>query len=102
MSMEPSTARLESGPGCFLARGQAIDCRQRPLIMGIVNVTPDSFYDGGRYGKPEQAVAHALELLEQGADILDVGAESTRPGSQVVPVQDEIDRVIPVVSQLAR
>jgi len=70
--------------------------------MGIVNVTPDSFYDGGRYGTPEQAVAHALELLEEGADILDVGAESTRPGSQAVPVQDEIDRVIPVVSELAR
>jgi len=70
--------------------------------MGIVNVTPDSFYDGGRYRKPEQAVAHALELLEQGADILDVGAESTRPGSRAVPAQDEIDRVIPVVSQLAR
>ena len=80
--MERSTAKLLSGPGCFLAKGQEIDCRQRPLIMGIVNVTPDSFYDGGRYGKPEQAVAHALELLEQGADILDVGAESTRPGSE--------------------
>jgi dihydropteroate synthase len=70
--------------------------------MGIVNVTTDSFFDGGRYAKPEQAVAHALELVRQGADILDVGAESTRPGAQPVSEQDELARVIPVVAELAR
>jgi len=70
--------------------------------MGIVNVTADSFYDGGRYAKPEQAIAHALELLEQGADILDLGAESTRPGASPVSEEDELARVIPVVAELAR
>jgi len=70
--------------------------------MGIVNVTADSFYDGGRYAKPEQAVARALELVGQGADILDIGAESTRPGARPVSEQDELLRVIPVVADLAR
>lgn len=70
--------------------------------MGIVNVTPDSFYDGGHYAAPEQAVAHALELVEQGADILDIGAESTRPGAQPVNEADEAARLIPVVRELAR
>jgi len=70
--------------------------------MGIVNVTPDSFYDGGRYNLPEQAVAHALELVEQGADILDIGAESTRPGASPVGEEDELVRLIPVITDLAR
>lgn len=86
----------------FLARGKDVRCDDRPLLMGIVNVTPDSFYDGGRYALAEAAVAHALELVEQGADILDIGAESTRPGAHPVQEQDEIDRVIPVVADLAR
>jgi dihydropteroate synthase len=70
--------------------------------MGIVNVTPDSFYDGGRYNLPEQAVARALELVEQGADILDVGAESTRPGAYPVSQEEELARLIPVVAELAQ
>jgi len=70
--------------------------------MGIVNVTPDSFYDGGRYLQTDDAVAHGLELAEQGADILDVGAESTRPGAEPVSEQDEIERVIPVIRALAK
>jgi dihydropteroate synthase len=69
--------------------------------MGIVNVTPDSFSDGGRYASPEAAVAHGVELIEQGADLLDIGGESTRPGSQPVPVEEEIRRVVPVVAALA-
>jgi len=85
----------------FLAGGREIQyCR--PLVMGIVNVTPDSFYDGGRYNLPEQAVAHALELVEQGADILDIGAESTRPGAYPVSQEDELARLIPVITDLAR
>lgn len=72
----------------------------RPRIMGIVNVTPDSFSDGGRLGSVDAAVAHAIELVEQGADILDVGGESTRPGSDPVPVDEELRRVIPVVEAL--
>jgi dihydropteroate synthase len=82
-------------------------CRDRTLtpapalVMGIVNVTPDSFSDGGRFAEPGAAVAHGLELVGQGADLLDVGGESTRPGSQPVPLEEELRRVVPVVSELA-
>lgn len=72
-----------------------------PLVMGIVNVTPDSFFDGGSFQEPEAAVAHGLELVRQGADLLDVGGESTRPGSAPVPVEEELRRVLPVVTALA-
>jgi len=72
-----------------------------PLVMGIVNVTPDSFSDGGRYLSTEAAVAHGLDLLAEGAAILDIGGESTRPGASVVSVDEEIRRVVPVVEQLA-
>ena len=74
----------------------------RPRIMAIVNVTPDSFSDGGRQDTTAQAVAHALRLVEQGADMLDIGGESTRPGAAPVPLQVELDRVIPVIETLAR
>lgn len=75
----------------------------RPLVMGIVNVTPDSFSDGVlREGSPERAVAHGLRLLEDGADILDIGGESTRPGAADVPVDEELRRVMPVIRELAR
>ena len=72
-----------------------------PLVMGIVNVTPDSFSDGGRYLATDAAVAHGLDLLTQGAAILDVGGESTRPGASLVSVDEEIRRVVPVIEQLA-
>ena len=85
----------------FSAKGREIHCKGRPLIMGVVNVTSDSFYDGGRYVEPEQAIAHALELIEQGADIIDVGGESTRPGAHSISEQDELAHVIPVVKGLA-
>ncbi|TQK76363.1 dihydropteroate synthase [Rarobacter incanus] len=70
-------------------------------IMGILNVTPDSFSDGGRWIDAQAAVAHATEMIEDGADIIDVGGESTRPGAQRVPVDEELRRVIPVVRRLA-
>ncbi len=73
----------------------------RTLVMGVVNVTPDSFSDGGRWFDPDAAVAHGLELLAQGADLLDVGGESTRPGAARVPVEEELRRVVPVVRTLA-
>jgi dihydropteroate synthase len=73
----------------------------RPLIMGVVNVTPDSFFDGGKYSATRQAVAHARSLIIEGADILDVGGESTRPGAQPVTLEEERRRVLPVVEQLA-
>jgi dihydropteroate synthase len=74
----------------------------RALVMGIVNVTPDSFADGGRFIKLADAVSHAAEMVAEGADILDVGGESTRPGSAAVSADEELDRVIPVIEHLAR
>jgi len=73
----------------------------RPLIMGVVNVTPDSFSDGGRHDHTQAAVAHALSLVEQGADMIDIGGESTRPGARAVSIDEEIARVIPVIEALA-
>ncbi len=72
----------------------------RPRIMGIVNVTPDSFSDGGRLASADAAIAHALKLAEEGADILDIGGESTRPGADYVPAADELARVMPVIEGL--
>ena len=71
-----------------------------PIIMGILNVTPDSFSDGGDYYTKEKAVNHAIKLLEEGADIIDVGGESTRPGSKAIDANEELERVIPVIEEL--
>ena len=87
---------------------QTLDCNGRPLVldrprvMGIVNVTPDSFSDGGAHDNVDTAVAHGLRLAAEGADILDVGGESTRPGAEPVGVEEELRRVIPVIERLAR
>ncbi|HHS13258.1 MAG TPA: dihydropteroate synthase [bacterium] len=70
-------------------------------VMGILNVTPDSFYDGGRYRDTERAVQRALEMQDQGADIIDIGGESTRPGADPVSVDEELDRVLPVIEKLS-
>src|SRR5690625_7937988 len=75
---------------------------ERPLLMGIVNVTPDSFSDGQRYLAADQAIAHGQALLQQGADILDIGAESTRPGAQPVSLAVELERLLPVIEGLRR
>jgi dihydropteroate synthase len=79
-------ARLFDGPG--------------PFLMGIVNATPDSFSDGGRFLEPDAAVAHALRLADEGADLVDVGGESTRPGAPAVAAGEEIARVVPVIERL--
>ncbi|MEP6940034.1 MAG: dihydropteroate synthase [Rudaea sp.] len=85
-----------------------LDCAGRPLrldrprIVGIVNVTPDSFSDGGKNASSSAAIAHALRLVEEGADMLDIGGESTRPGAEVLSAQEEIARVVPVIEELAR
>jgi dihydropteroate synthase len=73
---------------------------KKTLVMGIVNVTPDSFFDGGKYSNAARAYDHAMNLLDEGADIVDIGGESTRPGACTVSVQEEIDRVIPVVEKI--
>lgn len=86
----------------LLAKGQTISFSDRPLLMGIVNVTPDSFFDGGRFLDPQAAVAHAWRLVEEGADLLDIGGESTRPGSVPVDETEERRRLIPVVTAVAK
>lgn len=75
---------------------------ERTYIMGILNVTPDSFSDGGKYNEVEAAVMQAKKLVEQGADIIDVGGESTRPGAKVVSIEDEIERVVPIIRALKK
>ena len=74
----------------------------RPRVMGILNVTPDSFSDGGLFATTDAALRHATDLVAEGADLIDVGGESTRPGARPISVQEELDRVIPVVEALAR
>jgi dihydropteroate synthase len=73
----------------------------RTLVVGVVNVTPDSFSDGGQWLEPDAAIAHGRDLINQGADILDVGGESTRPGARRPPVEEELHRVLPVIRALA-
>src|SRR5699024_11530907 len=75
--------------------------REQTKIMGVLNVTPDSFSDGGRYFDHDRAIAHGLELIDTGADIIDVGGESTRPGSVRGDVDEELLRVVPVILELA-
>lgn len=80
--------------------GKKFDVSQSPLIMGIINVTPDSFYKGSRVGTLEAAIDRAGRMVEEGADILDVGGQSTRPGSKMIPEDEELKRVIPVIKEL--
>jgi len=80
---------------------RVFDCSERTLVVGILNVTPDSFSDGGRYLDRATAVAHATRMVDDGADILDVGGESTRPGSAPVSADEELERVHPVIQRLA-
>jgi dihydropteroate synthase len=80
---------------------RALECGPTTLVMGVLNVTPDSFSDGGRFLDHEAAVTHGIRMAEEGAAILDVGGESTRPGSDAVTVEEEVARVIPVIKRLA-
>ena len=74
----------------------------RTLVMGVLNVTPDSFSDGGKFAATETAIAHGKQMFQDGADIVDVGGESTRPGADRISIQEELDRVIPVISELTK
>jgi len=82
--------------------GNIIDLTNRAMIMGVLNVTPDSFSDGGVFFATEVAVKHGIEMARQGADIVDVGGESTRPGAKPISPNEEMDRVLPVLEQIAR
>ena len=86
----------------WIAREHQFNFPRPTIVMGIVNTTPDSFTDGGRFLDADAAEAHALSLANEGAEILDIGGESTRPGSAEVTVQEELDRVIPVIERLAK
>jgi len=77
-----------------------LDPKRKTLVMGIVNVTPDSFSDGGKFFSPEVAISHASKLITQGADIIDIGGESTRPGAEQVSESEELKRVIPVIEKI--
>src|SRR5262245_31551110 len=81
-------------------RTRTLDLSQRPLVMGIINVTPDSFSDAGQFFDPQRAIQHGLQLAAEGADLLDVGGESTRPYSEAVDAQEELRRTLPVVRAL--
>ncbi|MGB9599872.1 MAG: dihydropteroate synthase, partial [Myxococcota bacterium] len=90
----------EHRPVFRISRGKIISFDERPLIMGILNITPDSFSDGGRFFNTKDAIEHGLRLAEEGADIIDIGGESTRPGAEEIEASEEINRVIPVIKAL--
>ncbi len=85
----------------FYATLESATKRHQTLIMGILNITPDSFSDGGKFFSPDNAYDHAMRMIEEGADILDIGGESTRPESDPLPLQEELDRILPVISRLS-
>ena len=98
----PWAVRFPARAASWLLRTRRLELPRRPLVMGVVNVTPDSFSDGGRFDSAAAAVEHGLRLIEQGADLLDVGGESTRPYAEAVAADEELRRVIPVVAELSR
>lgn len=99
--MPTPDATLPVAPASLRCGARRLDLRA-PVVMGVLNVTPDSFSDGGRHPTPEAAVAHARRLVAEGAAIVDVGGESTRPGAVPPPVEEEIRRVVPVIAAIAR
>lgn len=83
-----------------LLNGNVLNLQDRLLIMGILNVTPDSFSDGGKWNSLESAISHAKQMVAEGADVIDIGGESTRPGAAAVSQREEMERVIPVIRAL--
>lgn len=98
----PLPVRSEDSPQGIQGFGHGLILGERTLVMGIINVTPDSFADGGLRFDPVRAIEDGLQMMEDGADVLDVGGESTRPGAAQVPESEEIRRVVPVIERLAR
>lgn len=90
----------EGGPQCLTLPDRVLDLETRPLVMGILNVTPDSFSDGSDHFDREKAVSAALRMVEEGADIIDIGGESTRPGADPVSLEEEVARVVPVIAAI--
>jgi dihydropteroate synthase len=105
-TVEPSdrdASRRRDGAGYTLqTRHGAIDMTRRTMLMGVLNITPDSFFDGGRRIDPDKAIADGLSMVQAGADVLDIGGESTRPGAQPVSAEQEQERVLPVIRGLRR
>ena len=93
--MKTAQEQIQCGP-------YTLDFRKKTIIMGILNVTPDSFSDGGKYNEIEHAIERAEEMVANGADIIDIGGESTRPGYAAVSVEEEIERVIPVIKAISK
>ncbi len=94
---------INPGTGLTLKCGSIVyDLASRTHIMGVLNVTPDSFSDGGKFFEPQRALDWAMQMVEEGADFIDIGGESTRPGSEPVPVEEEFRRTVPVVAELAK
>ncbi|WP_437920948.1 dihydropteroate synthase [Sphingobacterium sp. LRF_L2] len=89
-----------TAPAQSINAGGKLITFERPLLMGILNVTPDSFFDGGQHNLPDQAVGKAIQLIQEGADIIDIGAYSSRPGAALISSQEEIDRALPVIERL--
>src|SRR5471030_2983653 len=87
-------------PHAWKLKTRILHWQERPLVMGVLNVTPDSFSDGGQYLDPEAALDRALEMEAEGADILDLGGESTRPGAAFISAEQELVRILPVVKRL--
>lgn len=102
--LENSVGKVQSHKAktVFKCRDKELEIGSRTYIMGVLNVTPDSFYDGGKYNNLDRALAHAEKMIEDGADIIDIGGESTRPGSVGISVDEECKRVIPVIKEIKR
>src|SRR5687767_2901120 len=102
MAIDDLSIRYPQRVTAWQLRTRTLVLPRRPLLMGIVNVTPDSFSDGGQYFAPQQAVDHALRLIEEGANLLDIGGESTRPYATAVNPDEELRRVLPVIEALCQ
>jgi dihydropteroate synthase len=100
-AVDPAVAAWRGDPPDLDTPGGVLPTASRPVVLGVLNVTPDSFSDGGRHGDPQSAVEAGLAMVAAGADVVDVGGESTRPGAEPVPLDEELERVLPVVTGLA-
>lgn len=100
--IERAVENISSEELCFKSRSRQWDVSRRTLIMGILNVTPDSFFDGGAYLEKDKAIERALKMVEEGADIIDVGGESSRPGAAPVAAAEELRRIVPVIEELSK